>query len=52
MGGPFKTFKDGAILAELGREFQSFGAEQENHYENTPFQIFRKFHLQKLKIFR
>ena len=25
-----KTFKDGAILAESGGEFQSFGAEQEN----------------------
>ena len=23
-----------------------------NHYENTPIQIYRKFHLQKLKIFR
>ena len=23
-----------------------------NHYENTPIQICRKFHLQKLKIFR
>ena len=22
------------------------------HYENTPMQIYRKFHLQKLKIFR
>ena len=22
------------------------------HYENTPIQIYRKFHLQKLKIFR
>ena len=25
---------------------------QESHYENTPIQIYRKFHLQKLKIFR
>ena len=24
----------------------------EDHYENTPIQIYRKFHLQKLKIFR
>ena len=23
-----------------------------SHYENTPIQIYRKFHLQKLKIFR
>ena len=23
-----------------------------DHYENTPIQIYRKFHLQKLKIFR
>ena len=23
-----------------------------NHYENTPIQIYSKFHLQKLKIFR
>ena len=23
-----------------------------NHYENTPIQIYRKFHFQKLKIFR
>ena len=23
-----------------------------HHYENTPIQIYRKFHLQKLKIFR
>ena len=22
------------------------------HYENTPIQIYRKFHLQKLKVFR
>ena len=22
------------------------------HYENTPIQVYRKFHLQKLKIFR
>ena len=22
------------------------------HYENTPIQMYRKFHLQKLKIFR
>ena len=26
---PFKTFKDGAILAESDREFQTYGAEQE-----------------------
>ena len=25
---------------------------RENHYENTPIQIYRKFHLKKLKIFR
>ena len=24
----------------------------DDHYENTPIQIYRKFHLQKLKIFR
>ena len=24
----------------------------EKHYENTPIQVYRKFHLQKLKIFR
>ena len=24
----------------------------ENHYENMPIQIYRKFHLQKLKNFR
>ena len=24
----------------------------DSHYENTPIQIYRKFHLQKLKIFR
>ena len=23
-----------------------------NHYENMPIQIYRKFHLQKLKIFK
>ena len=23
-----------------------------SHYENTPFKIYRKYHLQKLKIFR
>ena len=27
---PFKTFKDAALLVESGREFKSFGAEQEN----------------------
>ena len=26
--------------------------QQSNHYENTPIQIYRKFHLQKLNIFR
>ena len=26
----FKRHEDGAILIESGREFQSFGAEQEN----------------------
>ena len=26
--------------------------EKKKHYENMPFQIYRKFHLQKLKIFR
>ena len=26
--------------------------ETSSHYENTPIQIYRKFHLQKLKIFR
>ena len=26
--------------------------EQANHYKNTTIQIYRKFHLQKLKIFR
>ena len=33
----------------------SFTMENSNsflHYENTPIQIYRKFHLQKLKIFR
>ena len=32
----------------------SFGGLQETicHYENTPIQIYRTFHLQKLKIFR
>ena len=29
-------------------EFCSF----QTHYENTPIQVYRKFHLQKLKIFR
>ena len=24
----------------------------ENHYENAPMQIYRKFHLQNLKIFK
>ena len=26
--------------------------EKVMHYKNTPIQIYRKFHLQKLKIFR
>ena len=29
-----------------------FGYPQNAHYENTPIQIYRKFYLQKLKIFR
>ena len=29
-----------------------FGFRHASHYENTPIQIYRKFHLQKLKIFR
>ena len=29
-----KAFKDGAILAESGREFQSFGAEQNDPSHN------------------
>ena len=28
------------------------GQDQHVHYENTPIQIYRKFHLQKLKNFR
>ena len=28
------------------------GPSDYHHYENTPIQIYRKFHLQKLKIFR
>ena len=29
-----------------------WGLPTKSHYENTPIQIYRKFHLQKLKIFR
>ena len=29
-------------------ELELFG----DHYENTPIQLYRKFHIQKLKIFR
>ena len=29
-----------------------FRKNTESHYKNTPIQIYRKFHLQKLKAFR
>ena len=29
-----------------------FENKERTHYENTPIQIYRKFHLQKLKLFR
>ena len=32
--------------------FVGSGLHGHNHYENTPIQIYRKFYLQKLKIFR
>ena len=32
--------------------FLSSGKVSARHYENMPIQIYRKFHLQKLKIFR
>ena len=33
----------------IGTNFTKISSD---HYENTPIQIYRKFHLQKLKIFR
>ena len=34
------------------KKYASFQSCSWTHYENTPIQIYRKFHLQKLKIFR
>ena len=31
---------------------EAYELVKHNRYENTPIQIFRNFHLQKLKIFR
>ena len=44
------------FLDEKMSVFQEYGASgnknRQPHYENTPIQIYRKFHLQKLKNFR
>ena len=39
---------------EMPKQISAIGVAGKNskHYENTPIQIYRKFHLQKLKIFR
>ena len=36
----------------IGKSVFFNGAISPTHYENTPIQMYRKFHLQKLKIFR
>ena len=36
----------------LWRFLNVFVSQLQIHYKNTPIQIYRKFHLQKLKIFR
>ena len=42
------------IILQKTAELEPISVYQETHfhYENTPIQIYRKFHLQKLKIFR
>ena len=43
------------VQADLGLHFSHIVCHSDkimSHYENMPFQIYRKFHLQKLKIFR
>ena len=42
-----KYYSISPLLYEATIPFVSFP-----HYENSPIQIYRKFHLQKLKIFR
>ena len=34
------------------KDISNFQMKKVPHYENMPIQIYRKFHLQKLKIFR
>ena len=41
-----------SILRKMSFWKHSRGAKLVKHYENMPIQIYRKFHLQKLKIFR
>ena len=40
------------IYARTAEEAREGEMRNINHYENTPIQMYRKFHLQKLKIFR
>ena len=39
-------------MSQLGRYTERKTTSIKYHYENTPIQIYRKFYLQKLKIFR
>ena len=40
------------LATMLDDEIWSYGIAYTNHYENKPIQIYRKFLLQKLNIFR
>ena len=44
------TYKQ--IYIFIGTGFCNAASHSKIHYENTPIQIYRKFHLQKLKKFR
>ena len=48
----FSPFGVRNIISEASQHKTYKWSQKGNHYENTPIQIYRKFHLQKLKIFR
>ena len=48
LGPGFKSRRYGILLMTAGRFITNISL----HYENTPIQIYRNFHLQKLKTFR
>ena len=52
----FKNFDLYSLVSKIKKcsmlYIHMYGLITRIHYENTPIKIYRKFHLQKLKIFR